>query len=218
MLVLSFQTSFFFCLLVRFVILLLLLLKAGQEVFGKRNWTGSHKDLCSWVTVLVSCFSLCLPIDSHLPYDLSSLMETRKVTDSPFVQLFSYMNESDDSQVSYTPDQKLEVWFRCFCVLPSFLPFPPHTFYSIFPPFLPPTVGPLHPLPSARLCQSGHRANNCSVTLLFTFSGILGRWHPWVATCPLWVPGHESCCSRVSQIQKGLPSLNLAALYFFGTY
>ena len=77
MLVLSFQTSFFFCLLVRFVILLLLLLKAGQEVFGKRNWTGSHKDLCSWVTVLVSCFSLCLPIDSHLPYDLSSLIDIR---------------------------------------------------------------------------------------------------------------------------------------------
>lgn len=101
--------------------------------------------------------------------------------------------------------------------LPSF-PSPLILFFSIFPPFLPPMVGPLHPLPSARLCQSGHRANNCSVTLLFTFSGILGRWHPQVSMCPLWVPGYESCCSRVSQIQKGLPSLNLAALYFFGTY
>lgn len=103
-------------------------------------------------------------------------MDKRKVTDFPFVQHFYYMNESDDSQVSYTPDQKLEVWFRCFCVLPSFLPFPPHTFIFHLSSLPFSYGGPphTHTFPSARLCQSGHGANNCSVTLLFSFSGTWG--------------------------------------------
>ena len=40
-------------------------------------------------------------------------------------------------------DSNVSVFF-----LPSFLPFPPHTFFPIFPPFFPPTEGPLHPFPS----------------------------------------------------------------------
>lgn len=133
MFILSFQTFFFFFAFY-YALSFSCCWKLDRKYLVKGTWTGSHKGLCSWVSVLVSCFSLCLPIYSHLPYDLRSLMDTRKVTDFPSVQLYYYMHEHDDSQVSYTPDQKLEVWFHCFCVLPSFLLFPPHTFFHLSSP------------------------------------------------------------------------------------
>ena len=176
MLVLSFQTVLV-CLV---VLLLLLLLKAGQEVFGKRNlnWFPQSSLFLGYSFGKLFCFVFMY----WQPFALwSQFSDGYKWLIFHLFSFFYYMNENDDSQVSYTPDQKLEVWFHCFCVLPSLLPsLPSSYFFSHLSSLLSSYGGPPPPFSFRRLCQSGHRANNCRVTLLFSYSGILGRWHPRV--------------------------------------
>lgn len=88
--------------------------------------------------------SICLPFQI-LPCDLSSQMSIRKVTDFQFLQLSPCCADgSDDFQAPYMPDQKLEVGFHSFCVLPPSFPLSLH-------PFLPSSLS--CPLGSFVLCM-----------------------------------------------------------------
>lgn len=222
MLVLSFQTFsvwlFFvcFCLLV-YLVTCCCCWKLARKYLVKGIWTGSHRGFYSWVSAVVCC-SLYLPVCSGLPHDLGSLTDIRKVTDFQFVQLLS----CDDSKVPYTPDQKLEVWFHCFCVLPppSFLPSLPCFFLPFFFPSFLLCRGPLlfTGWNFAKVATGQVTAQYCPIGVSLVFFGRGGELASMSAGVASVGPWPWVLVFQSLQIQRGLLSLNLAVLYFFGTY